>query len=537
MPTFDINDLSKIGAIRDMKPYMLPPEAWTIALNMRYEDESLKTIEGWKQVFGTPPIAPHFGMILERPAASVLTFVDLVSAKWYDGVTYTDATRTVGGPYTASATREWNGTIAGGGIPILNNGLDVPQYSQTPGTGTFENLVNWPANMRAKVIRAFGPHLVAMNITVAGGEFPHRVHWSHPASPGSLPNSWDETDPTRDAGNYDLPDAQSGLLLNGFPLGSIMYLYKGSSVWRMRYVGGQSKFDFGQSAWIANEGLLNAGSICISGDGLKHIFATTSGDIMWHDGNRVQSALTLRQRRRLQTDIDPANAGECFMFANPFTNSIWFCYPESGAQFPTKALHMCYKTVGGTEWAITEVDGISFRNVVVGSPPGPMAFGVWDEVDGVTWDSDAAVWDMATVGGGTPRRKLILLDPANSKFYSYGDSPTRDGVAFTSTLQRVGLGVLGKKRDGSPIVDFQRRKMITRIFPKITGGNVSIRFNSQQVVDGPVSNGASVNYDPTTQYFADPQTMEGNAVGLEMSGTVPWQIDGYKINIEPLGEF
>lgn len=545
MAVFDINDIAKIGAVRDTKAYMLPPEAWTVALNMRYEDESLKTLEGWASVFSTPPIAPHFGMLLARPGslldlgsnASVLAFVSLTAARWYDGTTYSDATRTVGGAYTASNTRQWNGTIAGGGILIFNNGVDVPQFSMTPGTGTLENLTNWPSTLRARVVRAFGPHLVALNIVDNSQEFPHRVKWSHPASPGSLPSSWDETDPTKDAGEYDLPDAASGLLLDGLPLGSTMYLYKETSIWRMRYVGGQSKFDFGQSAWIPNEGLLGMGSVCISGDGAKHVFATTSGDIWWHDGNRAQSILSARQRRRLQADIDPSYARASFMFANPFTHSIWFCYPESGEEFPTKALHMSYRVAGGTEWTITEVDGITFRNATVGNMP-DQSFGIWDEVgDAVIWDDDTGIWDVATVGGGTPRRKLIFLDPANSKFYSYGDSALRDGVAFTSTLQRIGLGVLGKKRDGSPIVDFQRKKMITRIFPKITGASVNIRFNSQQVVDGAVSSGVAVSYDPVTQIFADPQTMEGRAVGLEISGAEPWQIEGYKINIEPLGEF
>jgi hypothetical protein len=110
-------------------------------------------------------------------------------------------------------------------------------------------------------------------------------------------------------------------------------------------------------------------------------------------------------------------------------------------------------------------------------------------------------------------------------------------VEFVSRLQRIGLGVLGKKRNGEVIEDFQRKKMITRIFPKITGAKVNIKFNSQQVVDGPVASGAAVVYDPATDVFADPQTMEGRAVGLEFSGTLPWQIDGYKVNIEPLGEF
>lgn len=544
MPVFDINDIARIGAVSDTKSYVLPPEAWTHAINMRYEDEALKTIEGWDEVFGVPPIAPHFGMFINMPtallaigsAASVLAYASLTKIRWWDGTSHTDATRAVGGDYTATNTRQWNGTIAAGGIPILNNGVDVPQFSATPGAGLFAALTNWPGAHRARVMRAFGPHLVAINMVESGIDLAHRVRWSHPASPGFLPSTWNEADATRDAGFYDFPDTASGILLDGLPLGSIMYLYKETSVHRMRYVGGQNKFDFGQAAWIQNDGLLAMGCVCISGDGTKHVFASTSGDILWHDGNRVQSALTLRQRRRLQSDINPEFARNSFIFANPFTHSIWFCYPSSGQEFPNKALHLCYKTLGGTEWVITEVDGITFRNATVGNMP-TISFGAWDEVDGVKWDDDEVVWDAASVGGGTPHRRLVMFDPTNSRIYGYGTSAMRRGSLFTSSLQRIGLGVLGQKRTGEPIEDFQRKKMITRVFPKISGSAVNIRFNSQQIVDGPVSSGNSVTYDPMTQIFADPQTMEGRTVGLEFRGGLPWQLDGYKINIEPLGEF
>lgn len=545
MPIFDINDIAKVGSVADVRPYMLPPEVWTTALNMRYEDEALKTLEGWAQIFGTPTTAPHFGMLIARPetlisigsAASILVYVSLTNARWYDGTNHTDATRTVGGSYTATHTRQWNGTIAGGGIAILNNGVDVPQFSSTPGIGTLENLTNWPSTLRAAVVRAFGPHLVALHIVDDGVRFPHRVRWSHPASPGSLPSSWDITDTTKDAGQFDLPDAASGLLLDGLPLGSIMYLYKETSVWRMRYVGGQSKFDFSQGPWIHNEGLLGMGSVCITGDGTKHVFATTSGDVLWHNGNQVQSILTQRQRRRLQNDIDAEFARASFMFANPFTHSVWFCYPSQGQTQPNRALHMCYKAIGGNDWSVTEVDGITFRNAIVGNMPTLQGVDVWDLNDGVVWDDDAVIWDTASASGSSPRRRLILLDPANTKFYANGTSALRDGASFTSSLRRDGLGVLGKKRNGEPIVDFQRKKMITRVWPKITGGSVNVRFNSQQEVDGPISTGAAVVYNPATDMFADPQTMEGRAVGLEFSATEPWQIEGYKINIEPLGEF
>lgn len=537
MPVFDINDIAKIGSVRDIPSYMLPPEAWTVALNMRYDDQSIRTIEGWAQIFGTPLSPPHFGMgvvkagsLLDFTAGSIIAYAGLDKIRWYDGTSHTDATRTVGGDYTATHTRQWNGAIAGGGILIFNNGVDVPQFSGTPGSGTFENMTNWPPALRAKVVRSFGPHLFAINLVDGATAHPHRFRWSHPADPGSLPSSWDVTDPTKDAGQKDLPDTHSGLLLDGLTLGSVMYLYKETSIWRTRFVGGQEKFDIGQSAWINSEGLLGMGMVCVTGDGQKHVFATTSGDIMWHNGNQIQSILTLRQRRRLQGDIDPANARNSFIFANPFTHSVWFCYPSQGNVWPDKALHLSYKNVGGTEWSVTEVDGITFRNTLISNLP-VQTGDVWDSVVG-TWDSYDGVWGQPQI-----RRNLILLDPANTKFYGLGDSELRDGVAFSSQLRREGLGVIGKRRSGEPIVDFQVQKMIKMLMPKVRGGAVTVRFNSQQVVEGPVSDGLAAAYDPTTQTHVYPHPMSGVAVGFDITGTGHWALDGYKVDIEPMGEF
>src|SRR5678815_1969437 len=190
---FDINDVGSIGSVnpQDVPAYMLPPEAWTIALNMRHVDDGMQSLDGWQQVFGTPLFAPHFAMSLSTQTANFWIYTSLAKAAVYDGTTHTDITRTVGGDYGATQTYQWNGTILGG-IPILNNGIDVPQFwsPQTVATKLVA-LTNWPATYRTMVMRAFGPFLVAFNIQVAGTSFPHRVLWSHPADPGSVPASWD----------------------------------------------------------------------------------------------------------------------------------------------------------------------------------------------------------------------------------------------------------------------------------------------------------------------------------------------------------
>jgi hypothetical protein len=602
---FDINDIASIGSVRDVPGYLLPPEAWSVALNMRYRDEGLEALMGWAQVFGTPlhtspDGSPHFHMSVANPTQNLWLYTSLKKAAAYDGVNHADVTRSVGGDYTAVDTYQWNGTMLGG-IAIVNNGNDVPQSWPTATLATrLVNLPNWPANLRAKVIRAFGPFLVAINITEASVTFPHRVRWSHPADPGSVPSSWDVTNPAVDAGELDLPDVDSGTLVDMLPLGSNMYLYKESAIWRMRYVGGQQIFDVGQAAWLTTSGLLGPRCVCVTGDGQKHVFATQD-DIMWHNGNTVQSILNKRQRTRLQNEIDTNFFFKSFMFANPFNNEVWFCYPAAGSadSDPFKALILNYKTAGGDSFTITEADGITWRNAVAGnleaftpeiwdkdawvnsntsavppflkmyiagdiaydgvsnefylcvlpitSPDAPTTFaqdrvlrpGFWTLITNTaglsdTWDSDTGPWSKLE------RRRVIMSSPLTNKFYKLDEGGTRDGTAVSTLLQREGLGIMGQKKDGTAINDFQRMKMLKRVWPKIStlsGGTINIRFGSQQVVDGATMWGSSVPFNPDINVWADPGPATGRAIAVEFSKVGSWRIDGYKVDVVPLGVY
>lgn len=527
---FDINDVASIGAVADVPPYMLPPEAWNIALNMRYEDDGLTSLDGWEQVFGTPLIAPHFAVSMVTQNSSFWVYSSLAAIAVYDGTSHTSLTRTVGGAYTATETAQWNSTILGG-ILILNNGNDVPQYWADPDvTVKMANLTNWPTTHRAKVIRAFGPFLVAFNITISGDSFPHRVLWSHPADPGSIPVSYDVADPDKDTGEVELSDVQSGVIVDALPLGSTMFVYKEASVWRMRYVGGQSIFDFGQSSWITTAGLLGPRCVCVTGDGQKHVFATQD-DIFWHNGNTVASILNKKQRKKLQNDIDPEHFGNSFIWPNPFNNEVWFCYPGVGQEFPDRALVMNYQTPGNDVFTVTEADGITFRNAAagaidVGTPE------IWD-TGSDTWLDDTGGWSEIA------RRRVVLSNPVDSKLMLLGGVTTRDGDEFQTTLQRVGISLIGKKRNGDLIVDHQRWKMLKRLWPKIQGGPVTMRFGAQEVVDGSVTFGPDVSYDPTEQVYCDPGIVSGRAVGFEIIGTssAPFRIDGYKIDMTAMGQY
>lgn len=527
MPEVDINDLASLGVINDVKPYMLPPEAWTMALNMRYLNGAPEGLLGWSSVFqGVPVVAPHFLMPLSTASADFWIYAGLTKIGIYDGTAHADITRAVGGDYGASETSDLNGTILGG-IPIINNGVDVPQYRANMTAGTrFANLPNWPGTLRAKVIRAFGPYLMAFHLSDSGVSLPHTVQWSHPADPGSIPSSWDYTDPTKDTGRKDFEDVNSGVLLDALPLQSVMYIYKRNSTWRATIIGGRFIFDF--KALFETSGILAPRCVAITGDGTRQV-VVTQDDMIWHNGNRVVSILDQRQRKALFDELDDLYSGTSFLFSNPLKREMWFCYPTTGQTQPNKALIWNYAE-GGDKGSISFADGITFRHVASGTVELEDT-DTWDAgVD--TWDDDTGPWSQFT------RRRTIAAGTDASKFYLLDSGLTRDGTTFVQTLQREGLAILGRKRNGEWIVDHETRKLFQRLWPKVKNSPVTIRLGSQEVVGGPITWGTGVLFDPTLSRTADNDPVSGAALALEFSNvSKSWGLDGYKAMIAPLGKF
>ena len=98
--------------------------------------------------------------------------------------------------------------------------------------------------------------------------------------------------------------------------------------------------------------------------------------------------------------------------------------------------------------------------------------------------------------------------------------------------------MLGRKRDGEPIVDFKTRKMVRKLWPKAVGGPLRVRVGGQEVVPGVVNWGPYIAFDPTTQRFVD-LTEDGFAIGVEFSseGVEDWALHGYTVELARTGRF
>jgi len=483
----------------------------------------LESLPGYEQVFGTPPIAPHLAMPVVAPSQTFWLYVGLQKGYAYDGVSHTNITRQSAGVdvnYTATQTRQWNGTFIAG-IPILNNGVDVPQFWGGLSVGTkLANLTNWPSTLRARVVRAFGAYLVAINILDGSNAYPSLVRWSDEVKdPGTLPASWDYTDPSNQSGLYNLPDVNSGKLLEALPMAGRLYLLKESSLWSMRWVGGSAIFSFDSVS--DTMGILATRCACLTGDGSKMVIATQD-DLVSFDGQKATSILEKRMRSAIFNDLDTDNYVNSFLFCDPEFNEVWFCYPQQGQTDPNRAVIFNYKT-----GAITEAD-VSFRNAAVG---------VIEESSDEVWDFGTATWDTADGNWSTAkRRELVLVDPVRSKFYQANQGVLRDGVPFNTTLQRIGISVTGRSRTGDWNVDHNVAKLLRRVWPKIQGGPVRMRIGFQDLVNGPITWKEVKTFDPASQLAFD-DTCTGKALAIEFSTDTPvqWRIDGYGLDIKQVG--
>jgi hypothetical protein len=532
VPSIEIDDLASRGVIQDEPAYELPPEAWSTGTNMRLFADGVETLGGQAETLGTNPrtvssatVTPYFIMYVASAAQPWWLWASLTDIYVFDGTVDTKITRSSGGTYSATDAKDWYGTILGG-IPILGTKADIPQFWNSYSDSTkMANLTNWPSGLTARVIRTFAPYLLALNTTLSGTNTPHRIRWSATADPGSLPPTWDYTDPTHDAGQNDLPDVNSGIILDGAELQGQFYIYKESAVWRVQFIGGVFIFAF--QSFLETAGLLCTRGVATTGDGLRHCFVSQD-DILVHNGYVAESLLSKKMKRYLFNLIDTSHYDTSFMFCNPFEEEMWFCFPTQGSTEPNHAIIWNYRYNALTEADFNYVNfcatSIGTIAVLAGNP--------WNTATG-SWQSDLNPW----VQGGPQRRRTVLANSQTSKLLALDSGTTNDGAPFTGTLQRTGISIIGRKRTGEWIEDFETRKLVQRVWPKVANGMCNVRIGYQDLPNGAVRWTPYQTFTPQLQVYVDGVLGSGRSVAIEFSGTNAFHIDGYKLDLATTGRF
>jgi len=524
MALIPVNELGQYGIVRqpDRYPHELPINAWSAGKNVRFRDGMVEKFFGNQSVGGVPTVAPYWTMPITIGSTTYWIYAGLGKVYSWDGGTHTDITRLSGGDYSATTLRNWTGAVLGG-IPILNNGVDVPQMWRPPGAGNrLSPLGNWPTGYSAGAMRAFRRFLIAMDITKGGVNYSKMVKWSHPAPVGDIPPSWDEADETRDAGEIEIGDTE-GPVLDGVKMRDQFVLYKNDSVHWMQYVGGVEVFRF--PGIFDSFGMLAKRCAVEYAKGNHAVFA--QGDLITHNAQSWESIVSGRMRRWIFNQLDANNFPKSFVVSNPNAMEVWFCFPTAGSVNPNLAAVWNWKenSMG--------IRDINFNHATNGRVAITLAGDTWNS-DPQVWNLDPSTWDEGTsdpIGqrmlAASPSLQRLLMEDSTNQF---------DGTDLECYVERTGIQ-LPLKVGGPP--DLANVKFITEFWPRILGtqgGIVKVSFGSQERPQGPVVWEKTMDYVIGETQFLDPLiSTRLLALKFESDTPIEWRLAGYEVNVEDGG--
>lgn len=529
-----VGDLSQYGIVKDIRDNMLPANAWTDGKNVRFYDGKVMTARGGSRIMDPPPIPPYWLMYVFSPFAGHFIWIGAGLNKVYafDTTAWFNITRqTTGADVNYTATK-WNGGNLAG-IPVLNNGFDLPQYwSAIDSSIRLANLTNWPTTWRTKVMRPYLNFLLALNMTESGVNYPHRFRWSQPAQPNGIPVTWDETDPTKQAGISELMDVFSGSIIDGLPLRDAFIIYKERATWGMRFTGGIYVMNI--YPIFHDTGILSQDCACTFGEPSEH-FVFTGEDLIVHDGQNLQSVANKKVRRWIMSNIDKQNFANSYVVPYTDQNEIWTCIPTQGNIYPDTAV--VWNLIDGS-FSLRALKNAAF--ITPGVIPSLFTVLAWN-VATQTWDSSIQQWSPDQ--SPAYRRALLQADPIDVATIQLDTTQQYLGVNYDCRVERTGLAVAGVSSDGEPISNKDIRKLVRGAWVSASGGPFGIQVARQHELEGPITWGTVYPFNPGSDVYVgvldDTDDQACRLFGLRFLWTSQSQgeLNSIDLDIEPLGEW
>jgi len=518
-----INEAGALGVIAERPPHELPFNAWSAGGNVRFRNNLAEKFMGEEVVFSPSSNGAYYLLQVSDATTDFWLQAGLEDVYVWNGSVHSDITN-VGGPYIATALAGWTGCVLGG-VPILNNGFDPPQQWLPLDVGQkLVDLANWPANTVAGAVRAFKNHLIALHITKNSTVYPQMIKWSHPAAGLTVPSSWDETDDTKDAGEFEIATS-NGAVVDGMQLRDLFVVYKEDAVHAMQYVGGPKVFNF--IRFFDNFGLLARNCAAEFTSGKHAVFAL--GDIIIHDGQSWESIVSRKMRDWVFKQMNANTFSTSFVAQIPQRFEVFFCFPSAGSLLPNLALVWNWKE---------DTLGVRDLDQVAHFAAGRVNSGVsevWD-ADPNPWNTDETVWDEVKYNPSGLR--ILSTSPDTPKLALMDATNTFNGAPFRSYVERTGLA-LPVTEDGPP--DMHTRKLFKRLWPRIDGtdgATIKVYVGKQDKIDGPVTWSAARDFIIGTTESID-FLLNGRlfAVRFESTTDMYWRVLGYQVEVVPAGQF
>jgi hypothetical protein len=433
-------------------------------------------------------------------------------------VTPSGSTSTTDNDYGANTTsKRWMATNLNG-LVVATNGHDTPQMWPLSGgvpslSNPFMELRNWPSNTKCKVIRSFRTFLIGLNWERTNEE-PRLVKWSTEASFGNPPFTWDETDATLDAGEYELSDTP-GDIIDGLPLGDSFIIYKDDSIYIMNYVGTPYIFSF--KLLSPTIGLLSKEAVAEFEGG--HFFMGNS-DFYVCNGQTVTPMLTNRLRRTVFDELNGDNYQKCFVAADYVRNEMMACYPAGSSAVVNKALIWNWKDNTFSFRDLPDTSHINSGIVEI------TAGATWDAASG-TWDADSDPWGASNYDNVI--KNIVFADVTNTKIFRDNKGNKKDTTTMSAYIERSGYDL------GDP----QSVKFVSAVYPQIevSGNNtVNVYIGRQMSTEEGITWEGPTAFNPNSQSKVSCR-ISGKYFGIkvESDSDIDWKLHGLSFEVQKKG--
>lgn len=562
MPIMRVRGVGKMGTIKDLPPFELPPEAWSHSNNVRFVGGRVEKMGGTLPVLtkGMPAEPPL--CVLQRSNTSSILYATQKSIFRIDGISHFDVSKVLvdskgvktSMEYAATPEERWYYTSLSNAI-VMNCKTGDPQGLR-PYDDTFVDLPGWgyptgPSgvkhNWKCGRIRAFRNYLIALDMVEGGVDMPQRIRWSNVAFVNELPPDWIENDASKDGGFNDLTDSV-GKIVDGCPLRDSFVVYTDRETYLMDYVGGAFIFNFRKL--FSDAGLL--APRCVTEFEGQH-FVVAQDDIFIHNGSSRRPIASGRLKDYLIREISSVNSQATQVFPNTHRKEIWIAYAGPGSTGVDKAGWACNRAaVWNWEydtWSFYDLPNLFDINMALPPETGTLS---WDTLDGTeatsttdsvippgtkdVWDGpkwEEPLWEefgkdfiRKVIYGASKDGCLYLLD-TGEVFNNYQQSTkTNDVKSIVAELVRTHL-------DMDEVVESTRSyKMIRTITPQFSGKGQIFVFvgGSMNATSPPTWDGYQV-FDVENDVKVD--TWSNNrypAIRFVDSSPGTWLFTGYDVD-------
>lgn len=469
-----IRNVGEVGVITDASPASLPPNAFTRAKNVRFDEGKVSRAPVFRRIQDSLSIIPRFTYAIPASTSSSYASIILVSPTYQIREYANNAVASRQGSIstTSSSVARFTGTALAD-ITYLNRNDRVPVYMANGGT-QFADLPNWDSNWRAESLRAYGDFLVALNTTESGTGYSSRVRWSNLALANAVPDSWDASDTTKSAGFNDLIEMKTPIV-DGASLGTNFIIYSKDQVYLMEFTGGNFIFNFRKL--FSDVGIINQ-NCAVEVEGKHFVFG--DNDIYIHDTHTKQSIVDERVKQYIFTGLNTAKTDRCFVQANPDLEEVYFCYVSGDDMAEYTSGDRCNRAAvynyKNNTWSFLDLPNISSgtHGSIASVATYATVVGSYDTIGGTYYSQEAGFDTHALFVGesntpdGITSHKLYGLDmPDTGTLLSYNfDTEANKGPY----LERVGI-------DLDEVTEVSRYKIISKIYPQIETDSSNKQFN------------------------------------------------------------